>query len=457
MDLRPYQTEAAIRIYENDVVLLRCPMGSGKTVSTLTAIADLLADDVIDQAVVLAPKRPATMVWPFEIEKWPHLRHLSCAVAVGTPDQRAVAWKSECDVIVSNYDNLVWAEKEKLFPKGRTLVAFDELTRLKNPMSETAKAWRKIRKRTPPEIVVGLTGTFAANGLRDVHGEMLALDAGVRLGKSKTAFERDYYDRTGPMAWQFEPKPDAETRVAAAIADVVYQIDPSEFLEQMPPFNQVDIRVALPTSAQRAYDEMEAIYITAIDSGDVAAANAGVMRNKLRQISSGFLYDEASEPQWLHSEKTTALVETVEELGQPTLIAYDYVAEMIHAMQALEHRDYDVACLGGGISERDAQGAVERWNAGDLDALLLHPASAGHGLNLQHGGSSIIWLTLPWSWELYEQTRARLPRPGQTASVINEFFIMGAPVDYGVRATLDGKRLTDADLVSALKKERRRG
>lgn len=442
--LRPYQDEGVTQIYEHPVTVVTAPMGGGKTAITLCAISELIRDGHIGGAVVFAPKRVALHVWPDECAEWtPHLT-MSC-LSGRTPKQREAMLHEGSDIIVMNYEQLLWL---KTLPKYLDMAVFDELTRMKNPQSGRAKAWRKLSKKRFPQRV-GLTGTFTANGLMDIHGQMRALDDGARLGAAKTHFRTEHFERTGPMPWQFEPRPNAAEKVAAKLTPITFEVDPGDYLDQMPPFNTVKVKVSLGVKAQAEYDRMEAVLLAQYEGGEVAAGTSAIKKNKLRQISSGFIYDEDGEAQFLDTAKVEALEEAVEAAqGSPILVFYEFRAELEAARKIAPGEAF--SDYKSDAKERDL---IARWNRREVPVLYAHPASAGHGLNMQFGGNTIFWLTLPYSWELYEQGRARLPRPGTTADVINEFWACATPTDEATKnITLAGKDADHHTLVAEIKR-----
>ena len=429
MKLREYQESAADFLYEHDRAMILAPVGAGKTAITLTAMKAMLDDGVVKRWLVLAPKRVCTDVWPVEQPKW--APGLQLAVAVGTPAQRKAALKAQ--VVVINYDNIQWLAEQELDFDG---VVFDELTRLKNPSGARFKALAKV---LDCPIRWGLTGSFTSNGLEDVFGQCKIVDEKL-LGRSKGAFMQQYFVLMNKEFGDWAPRPGSLTRVMEKIKPATFVLEPGEYKDKLPPLHVVEVRCDMDLTK---YDEMKKNFVVEFPDARAIAVNAGVVTGKLQQMASGFVYETNSSPSitpgkfivtqkaaWFSTHKFDRLDELLEENQHAnTLIAYTYQEELAQLRQR-----YPKA------QTLDDERAVERWNAGEIELLLVHPKSAGHGLNLQFGGCKIVFLSLPWSLELYEQTIGRLHRSGQRHDVWCYIMLTNKTIDEKIWAALHDKR-----------------
>jgi SNF2 family DNA or RNA helicase len=427
--LREYQETAADFLYEHDRAMILAPVGAGKTAITLTAMKAMLDDGVVKRWLVLAPKRVCTDVWPIEAKKW--ASDLQLAVAVGTPAQRKAALCAQ--VVVINYDNIQWLAEQALDFDG---VVFDELTRLKNPSGARFKALAKV---LDCPIRWGLTGSFTSNGLEDVFGQCKIVDEKL-LGRSKGAFMQQYFVLLNREFGDWAPRPGSLTRVMEKIKPATFVLEPGEYKDKLPPLHVVEVRCDMDLTK---YDEMKKNFVVEFPDARAIAVNAGVVTGKLQQMASGFVYETNSSPSitpgkfivtqkaaWFSTHKFDRLDELLDENQHAnTLIAYTYQEELAQLRQR-----YPKA------QTLDDDRAVERWNAGQIELLLVHPKSAGHGLNLQFGGSKIVFLSLPWSLELYEQTLGRLHRSGQRHDVWCYVMLTNKTVDEKIWAALHDKR-----------------
>lgn len=440
MKLRDYQETAADFLYEHDRAMILAPVGAGKTAITLTAMKAMLDDGVVKRWLVLAPKRVCTDVWPIEAKKW--ASDLQLAVAVGTPAQRKAALKAQ--VVVINYDNIQWLAEQELAFDG---VVFDELTRLKNPSGARFKALAKV---LDCPIRWGLTGSFTSNGLEDVFGQCKIVDEKL-LGRSKGAFMQQYFVLLNREFGDWAPRPGSLTRVMEKIKPATFVLEPGEYKDKLPPLHVVEVRCDMDLTK---YDEMKKNFVVEFPDARAIAVNAGVVTGKLQQMASGFVYETNSSPSitpgkfivtqkaaWFSTHKFDRLDELLDENQHAnTLIAYTYQEELAQLRQR-----YPKA------QTLDDDRAVERWNAGQIELLLVHPKSAGHGLNLQFGGSKIVFLSLPWSLELYEQTVGRLHRSGQRHDVWCYIMLTNKTVDEKIWAALHDKRALSDIAMEALK------
>ena len=419
LQLRPYQEEAADFLFEHDRAMMLAPVGAGKTAATLTAMQDLIVREGVSRFLVVAPLRVATSVWPREAALW--APKLVLAVACGTPKERTAALQSFSDVVVTNYDNLQWlADQEFAFDA----VVFDELTKLKNPSGKRFKAIERLLK--PIDIRWGLTGSFTSNGLEDVFGQTKIIDQRL-LGRSKGAFMQQYFLLSTYGGYEeWTPRQGALEQVMTRIKPATYVLEPGVYTDTLPPLHTVELRVELADRAP--YEKMKKDFVVQFPDALAVAQNAAVVTQKLQQMSSGFVY--TPEPAWFSDHKFDALDELLEENQHAnTIIVYNFKEELAE----LRRRYPQLTTL-------DDADAIERWNAGRVPLLAVHPKSAGHGLNLQHGGRHMVFLSLPWSLELYEQTVGRLHRSGQRHDVWCYVLLTEATVDERIWAALHHKR-----------------
>jgi SNF2 family DNA or RNA helicase len=395
--------------------MILAPVGAGKTAITLTAMTEMLARGFVQRWLVLAPKRVCTDVWRQEGQKW--CPEFEIAVAVGTPAQRKAAFDSDADIVVTNYDNI-----PSIDPTGFDGVVFDELTRLKNPSGKRFKYLLKILDKF--HIRWGLTGSFTSNGLEDVFGQCKVVDQKL-LGRSKGAFLQQYFYCVNRDYQQWEPLPEALAHVMAAIKPATYVLEAGEYKDKLPPLNVVEMRCDMDLAP---YNKMKKDFV--LELGQIITApTAAVVTQKLQQLAGGFIYG-ADGAEWVASHKFDLLKEVLEENQRAnTIIVYNYKEELAELK-----RQYPQ------LSTMDDENVVDKWNKGELELLALHPKSAGHGLNLQFGGNKIIFLSLPWSLELYEQTIGRLHRSGQTKEVWCYVLICNKTIDERIYASLHDKR-----------------
>jgi len=415
-------------LYERNRAMILAPVGAGKTAITLTAMQDMLANGVVKRFLVLAPKRVCTDVWPVEQPKW--APDIPLAVAVGTPKQRRAALASKAQIVVSNYDNIQWLAEQAL---DFDAIVFDELTRLKNPSGTRFKALMKVID--PMTVRWGLTGSFTSNGLEDVFGQCKIVDQGL-LGRSKGAFMQQYFVLINKDFGEWAPRVGSLAGVMERIKPATYVLEAGEYKDKLPPINVVEVRCDLDD--REPYEKMKKDF----QALDVTAINAGVVTGKLQQMASGFVYDTrrtASETPgrfdstqtavWFSSHKFDRLEELLNENQHAnTILVYQYQEEL-----AKLKRRFSVVTL-------DDDRAIERWNDGKVRLLAVHPKSAGHGLNLQFGGCHMVFLSLPWSLELYEQTVGRLHRSGQAHAVWVYVMMTNKTIDEKIWGALHDKR-----------------
>jgi SNF2 family DNA or RNA helicase len=426
MNLRPYQEEAADFLYEHDRAMILAPVGAGKTAITLTAMYDMLYEGHVKRWLVVAPLRVATSVWPVEKLKWaPYMR---MAIAVGTSANRKAALDSDADVVVTNYDNLQWLAEQDLSTFDG--VVFDELTRLKNPSGARFKALAKV---LDCPIRWGLTGSFTSNGLEDVFGQCKIIDQQL-LGRSKGAFQQQYFYLVNREYGDWQPRPGALEQVMARIKPATFVLEPGEYKDKLPPLHTVEVRMDLPD--RKPYEDMKKDFVTRFPDATAVAVNAAVVTQKLSQMAAGFVY--TPKPVWFSGHKFDRLEELLAENQQAnTIVFYNFIEELNELQRRFTHaRTVD---------------SIDDWNAGRVRLLCLHPRSAGHGLNLQHGGHHIVWLSLPWSLELFEQANGRLHRSGQRHDVWCYVMLANKTVDEKIWAALHSKQAISDIAMESLK------
>ena len=430
-----------IKSHEEAAVLL--DMGLGKTVITLTAVADLMFDSFsVSRVLVIAPLRVARDQWKAEKEKWDHLKALRISVAVGTEVERRMALTRDADIYVINRENVQWlVEKSGVKWKWDMLVV-DELSSFKNPQSKRFKALMKVRCKI--RRVVGLTGTPASNGLMDLFAEYRLLDKGQRLGRFITRYREEFFqpDKTnGLVVYSYKPRPFAEEEIYRRIEDITISMKSVDFLE-MPEkvVNEVDVHMS--ESEKKKYDELKKDLVVE----EITAANAASLCNKLSQMANGAVYTDDGRTKVFHSRKLDALEDMIEAAnGKPVMVVYWFKSDLKRIEERLEEKGITFERLNDSES-------IDRWNRGEIPVLLLSPASAAHGLNLQSGGSHIIWFGLTWSLELYQQTNGRLWRQGQKSrTVVISHIITKGTIDERILRVLQGKDATQEELIAAVK------
>ena len=445
MKLRPYQEEAADFLYEHDRAMILAPVGAGKTAITLTAMQEMIDNDFVRSALVLAPKRVCTDVWPVEAAKW--APDLTVSVAIGTPAQRAAALSPRYDIVVINYDNIQWLIEQDL--SGFDAIVFDELTKLKNPSGARFKALHKILNQFT--VRWGLTGSFTSNGLEDVFGQCKVVDEKL-LGRAKGAFLQQYFVCTNRDFGEWLPRKGALDAVMQRIKPSTYVLEPGEYRDKLPPCHIVEMRCQIED--RKPYETMKRDFVVEFPEAQAVAANAAIVTTKLQQMASGFVYDTTRQAAitpgkftttkravWYSSHKFDLLDDLLEENQHAnTILVYQFEEELAK----IKRRYPQVQTL-------DNVDAVERWNKGLVELLAVHPKSAGHGLNLQHGGSRMVFISLPWSLELYEQTIGRLHRSGQLQAVWVYILLAERTVDEKIFAALHDKRAISDIAMEVLK------
>ena len=437
-----YQAYAIDYIEKHPVAAVLLDMGLGKTVISLTAIADLLFDSFeAHRVLVVAPLRVARDTWPAEINKWEHLKHLTYAVAVGTVKERKAALAANADITIINRENLGWLIDSSGFDFNYDMVIIDELSSFKNHKSKRFQSLMKVRPKV--KRIIGLTGTPSSNGLMYLWAEFKLLDFGERLGRFISHYRNNYFipdKHNGEIIYSYKPMPYAEDAIYRKISDITISMKSTDHL-QMPELITSQYEVQLSEDEETRYKELKADFILELPEGEVTAANAASLTGKLSQLANGAIYDDEGNIVEFHDRKLDALEDIIESAnGKPLLVAYWFK----HDLQRIKKR-FDVR-------EIKTSKDIIDWNNGNIPVAIIHPASAGHGLNLQAGGSTLVWFGLTWSLELYQQTNARLWRQGQTSgTVVIEHIITKGTIDERILKALSLKEVTQNALIDAVK------
>ena len=428
-NLHPYQEKAVQFVKDNPKAALWIDMGLGKTVSTLTALSDLIDQKVIKKTLIIAPLRVSNHTWPAEIHNWKHTSALNYTILSGlTPKKREAAIDENTDIHIINRENIPWLVEQLGQRWPYDCVVIDESSSFKSHTSKRWKALRKILGKVSRMVL--LTGTPAPNSLLELWPQFYLLDKGDRLEKTRGKFLSKYCTAVGNPQWnQWVVTPNRAQEIHSAVADIALVMNAEDYL-QLPERVDIKVSVALPPTARSLYEDMKKDFIIQYDGGEVLAVNAAVQVGKLMQIANGNIYEEDGEYVRMHCEKFDALEEIIDSTNEPILIAYNFKSDL--AELRLLYPDSEV--IG-----RDPT-VIDRWNAGKIPILLAHPASAGHGLNLQKGGSIIVWFGLTWSLELYQQFNARLHRQGQEKPVRIFHIMADQTADQAVFEALTSKK-----------------
>ena len=447
MNFKPwdYQQFAINHILDHKASGLFLDMGMGKTVSSLTAVDDLIFLGEAEKVLVIAPKRVAEDTWSTEVEKWDHLKHLRISKILGTPKKRVEAAEADADIYVTNRENVEWlVDLYVKHWKWDTLI-IDELSSFKSSKAKRFRALKKVRPYF--KRIVGLTGTPAPNSLIDLWPQIYLLDGGERLGKTITGYRERYFtpgDRNQFVVFNYNLRPGAEEAIHNKISDICVSMKADDYLDMPERIDNI-VRVDLPKKALKEYEELEKELIIQLDDEDISASNSAVLTGKLLQMCNGAIYTEDKEVINIHDEKLNALMDIIEAAnGKPVLIFYSFKHDLIRIQEFLKKNK---------IKGQELEGPedIKKWNNGETPILLLHPASAGHGLNLQYGGNIIVWFGLTWSLELYQQACARLYRQGQKETVVIHHIIAKGTVDEDVMKALQGKEINQNLLLEAVK------
>lgn len=439
-----YQRQATSFIETHPQAAILLGMGLGKTVITLTAIWNLLLDSfLVRRVLIIAPLRVARDTWPTEAQKWDHLAGLTIAIAIGTKQDRLDALARNAMVTVINRENVPWLVKQLGSTWPFDMVVIDELSSFKNHRAQRFKALATVRPRI--SRIVGLTGTPASNGLMDLWAQFRLLDEGQRLGRFISHYRNRWFvpdKRNGMQIFTYKPRVGAEDEIYAAIGDITLSMRTTDHL-QLPELTVTTTAVALDGEERAVYERLRDEMVLDLDGQIVDAANAAALSGKLLQLASGAIYDDHGNVIEVHDRKLDALEDLIEAAnGQPLLVAYWFKHDATRIRQRFPE-----------ARELKTSSDIEAWNARQTPLALIHPASAGHGLNLQAGGNLLVWFSLTWSLELYQQTNARLYRQGQSQPVTITHLATTGTLDDAVLAALESKNLTQAALIDAVTTE----
>lgn len=436
-----YQSYATDFILSHPISAVFLEMGLGKSVITLSAIFDLCLDSfLVCKVLVIAPLRVARDTWPAEIKKWDHLKGLSYSVAVGTEKERIDALKKQSTVYIINRENVDWLVHKSGIPFHFDMVVIDELSSFKSYGAKRFKSLLKVRPSV--KRIVGLTGTPSSNGLMDLWAEFRILDLGQRLGRYISHYRNTYFKpdkRNAQIIFSYKPLPGAEEEIYKQISDITISMKSTDYLK-MPEYVSNEVFVTLSDKEWKVYSDFKEDMVANLGDEEIDAVNAAVLSGKLLQMANGAVYDSENKAHVIHDKKLDALEDLIEGAnGKPVLVAYWYK----HDLERIKER-FPVRQIQ---SSKD----IEDWNDGKIPIAVIHPASAGHGLNLQSGGSTLIWFGLTWSLELYQQTNARLYRQGQRDTVIVHHIITKNSIDEDVLLALTKKEKTQDALIDAVK------
>ena len=442
-----YQTFATEYIENHKIAAVFLDMGLGKTSITLTAINNLLFDSFdVHRVLVIAPLRVARNTWSAEMDKWEHLSDLIYSIVVGTEEERLSALSTKADIYIINRENVQWLIESSGIPFDFDMVIVDELSSFKNHQAKRFKAFMKVRPSV--QRIVGLTGTPSSNGLMDLFAEFKLLDMGERLGRFIGQFRMAYFkpDRmNGPIVYSYKPLPGAEEQIYKKISDITISMKAVDHLK-MPELVSSEYAVYLSDEEKERYEEMKRDLVLSLPDGEITAANATSLSGKLTQMANGAVYSDDEGIVHIHDRKLDALEDIIEAAnGKPILVAYWYKHDYDRIIKRLSE-------IGTAYQKLDTDASIRKWNEGKLPVALIHPASAGHGLNLQSGGSTLVWFGLTWSLELYQQTIARLWRQGQTSNIVSVLHLTAkGTIDERIMRALSLKENTQTALIDAVK------
>ena len=441
MKYRPhdYQKFATDFTLTHPVSCLMLDMGLGKSVIALTALWSLALDSFdIGRILVIAPKRVAENTWPQEMAKWEHLTGLSHSLVLGSRKQREEALAKKASVYIINRENVAWLVESHRWDFDTVVI--DELSSFKSSQAQRFKALKKVRPLV--RRVIGLTGTPAPNSLLDLWPQMFLLDMGQRLGRFIGGYRDRFFlpdKRNREIIYSYKPREGSEEKIYELVSDICISMKAVDFLD-MPEMICNRIEVAMEQKEQRLYDSFRRDMCLSLGDGELDAVNAAGLSNKLLQMANGAVYGDDKKVLRIHDRKLDALEDLIEAAnGKPLLVAYWYRHDLARIRERFDSRTID--------TEKD----ISDWNAGKIPVALIHPASAGHGLNLQEGGSAIVWFGLTWSLELYQQLNARLWRQGQKNTVVIQHIITSGTHDEDVMKALERKDVRQSDLIAAVK------
>ena len=437
-NLHAYQRRAINFILSHPHAGLWIGLGLGKTIITLTALEELINSMTVHKVLIVAPLRVCNSVWRQEAAKWEHTSGLKISVCTGNLKERTSGLMQPADIYIVNRENVVWITQYfgKKWPFD--MVVIDEASSFK---SSSAKRWKALKKVRPfIQRSVQLTGTPASNGLVDLWAQLYLLDLGHRLGRTKTAYLQRFF-QSDFMGYKFEPRPGAEKNIHSLVSDIVLSLRTEDYMDLPERIDSV-VSVTVDPKVMDQYKSLEKEFLLTIEDTDIDAMNAAALANKLLQFSNGHVYDQDKNIKVVHDAKIEALKDIIEDnAGEPILVAYNYKSDLDRIKKAIPHAE---------VMDKQ-QSTIDRWNNGEIPVLLVHPASTGHGLNLQAGGSLIIWFGINWSLELYEQLNGRLHRQGQTKPVRVVHIVADGMLDEKVMGAIAGKAKTQRELLDALK------
>ena len=436
-----YQKYATDFIINNPISAVLLEMGLGKSVISLSAINELMLDYFdVSRTLVIAPLRVANSTWPDEIKKWDHLKHLNYSVVIGSEKERLAALRKPAHIYLINRENVDWLITKSGISWKFDMVVIDELSSFKSYQAKRFKSLLKVRPKI--KRIVGLTGTPSSNGLMDLWAEFRLLDMGERLGRYITYYRQNFFipdKRNQQMIFSYKPKEGSEKMIYSLISDITISMKSKDFLK-MPECVMNEVVVSLSDKEQKLYDSLKQDMVLSLEENEIDAINAAALSNKLLQMSNGAVYNDDKESLHIHDRKLDALEDLIEGAnGKPVLVAYWFK----HDLEKIKDR-FDVREIK---SAKD----ISDWNKGKIPVALIHPASAGHGLNLQAGGSTLIWFGLTWSLELYQQTNARLYRQGQDSTVVIHHILTKGTIDEDVMKALKAKEKIQDALIDSVK------
>ena len=439
-----YQKYTIEYIKQNPISAILLDMGLGKTVISLTAINDLMYDSFeVHKVLIIAPLRVARFSWGAEIRKWEHLKNLRYSIVVGTEKERRAALQQKADIYIINRENLPWLIENTYFDYD--MVVVDELSSFKNHQAKRFKALMKVRPQV--KRIVGLTGTPSSNGLMDLFAEFKLLDMGQRLGRFIGQYRTAYFQpdkMNGMVVYSYKTLPGAEEKIYEKISDITISMRATDHL-QMPELISSQYEVELSAAERIKYELLKKDLVLPIGDDEITAANAAALSGKLCQLANGAIYDDDNKAVRIHDRKLDALEDIIESMnGRPLLVAYWFKHDFDRIAERLSE-------LKVPFSKLDTDESIEKWNSGEIPVALIHPASAGHGLNLQSGGSTLVWFGITWSLELYQQTVARLWRQGQKHTVVIQHIITKNTIDENIMTALEKKEHTQTALIEAVK------
>ena len=451
MEFKPhdYQKYAIEFIESHPIAAVILQMGLGKTVCTLTAIEHLMYDTFeVSKVLIVAPLRVAKVTWSDEIDKWDHLSHLTYSVAVGSEKERLSALKKKADLYMINRENLQWLIEKSGLPFDYDMVVLDELSSFKSWQSKRFRAFMKVRPKV--QRVVGLTGTPSSNGLMDLFAEFKCLDMGERLGRFITQYRNAFFipDRmNGQVVYSYKPRPFAEEEIYRRIGDITISMKALDHLK-MPELIENRYPVYMDDGEKQQYESMKKdLILPYLENEAITAANAAALSGKLCQMANGAVYSDEGSVAHIHDRKLDALEDIIEAAQGPILLCYWFKHDLERITKKLDELKVEYARIS-------SDGSIRMWNEGKFQVGLIHPASAGHGLNLQAGGNHIVWFGLTWSLELLEQTNARLWRQGQRAeTVVVQYLVTAGTIDERILDAVSRKEKDQNALIDAVKAE----